>query len=66
MREVEYPYIHAHIVAHTIEGKNFLRLSLSQEKYSIYSLLNDVYEHMNTYDKQFASFIQTVYLSTDS
>ena len=59
MIAVDYPYIHAHILAHTIAAKYFLRLthySSAGTSYLVSDLIADILEHINTYDAQFVDY----------
>lgn len=56
MFAVDYPYLHAHILAHSIAAKYFLRLSLVGGRYLVSDLIADILEHTNTYDAQFVEF----------
>jgi hemerythrin len=57
MVSVDYPFIHAHILAHTIVGKYFLRLVLEKDLYLASDLIADILEHIDTYDAQFNEFL---------
>lgn len=65
MATVDYPYIHAHILAHTIAAKYFLRLTHEDGSYLASHLIADILEHVNTYDAQFAEYCICVQGSKD-
>ena len=60
MEELGFPYISAHILAHTIASKNFIRLMQLPTKYQITDLIADLNIHVNTYDKQFFKFCEAI------
>lgn len=60
MSAANYPYVYAHILAHTIAAKYFLRLLMSDGGYLASDLIADIVEHINTYDAQFIDYCEAL------
>ena len=58
MREVDYPFLYAHILAHSIASKYFMRVGIADSKYLASDLINDILLHINTYDQQFSVYLK--------
>lgn len=56
MKDLDYPFLCAHVLAHTIVSKFFIRLSHDSGPYLVSNLIADIMNHINTYDKQFDEF----------
>jgi hemerythrin len=60
MSEAEFPYLHAHMLAHIIISKYFLRIdSESSNAFLIVNLITEIAHHIETYDQQFLDYLKT-------
>ena len=58
MKEVDYPFTCAHILAHSIASKYFMRISDPDSRYLISDLIAEIMLHINTYDQQFSDYLK--------
>lgn len=60
MREADYPYLHAHMLAHIIISKYFLRIDSNiANTFLVVNLITEIAHHIETYDQQFLDYLKT-------
>lgn len=59
MREDDYPYLHAHMLAHIIISKYFLRIDSDvSNTFLVVNLITEIAHHIETYDQQFLDYLK--------